>query len=292
MEMIDWTLPGSSGETIFGNTHLPDGGGNEVKGALLICHGYKGYKDYGFFPALAQAAAQVGWAALRFNFSHSGMTNNIETFERADLFEQDTWSKQIFDLQAVASAAQNSQLTGGVNLSDRPIVWFGHSRGGLTTLLTAARAFEDKTGKLIKPSGVIAAASPDKPCNLSSEDKKTFHLTGRMPVQSSRTGQMLYVGLDWLEEIENDPKAFDPVRAVKKIGCPLIFIHGTDDQAVSVQASEKLNKAAKNLGQLEIIANAAHTFNCPNPLPLEADVPPETVKMIEESLKFADGCLK
>ena len=54
---------------------------------MLIAHGFKGYKDYGMFPRLARVAAETGFVAHRFNFSHSGMTDRIATFEHPDLFD-------------------------------------------------------------------------------------------------------------------------------------------------------------------------------------------------------------
>ena len=105
-----WTIPGADGEAILGNVQLPDG---DARGVVVIAHGFKGYKDYGMFPRIAQTAAAAGFIAHRFNFSHSGMTNNTDTFERPDLFERDTWNKQVFDCRAVVEAISNGRLAGG-----------------------------------------------------------------------------------------------------------------------------------------------------------------------------------
>ena len=103
----EWTLPGADGEAILGNAHRPDG---EPVGVVIIAHGFKGYKDYGMFPRIAETMCDAGFIAHRFNFSHSGMTNTIETFERPDLFERDTWNKQVFDCRAVVAAINDGKL--------------------------------------------------------------------------------------------------------------------------------------------------------------------------------------
>ena len=99
-------LAGASGALIRGNLHLPVAGAAGRQPLLLVLHGFKGYQDYGFFPHLTQQLANAGFAAARFNFSHSGMDEDITTFGRPDLFEQDTWSKQLDDVQAVLAAAE------------------------------------------------------------------------------------------------------------------------------------------------------------------------------------------
>ena len=48
--MKDWSIPGSDGEPIIGNTHVPR---DEPAGMVLVAHGFKGYKDYGMFPRIA-----------------------------------------------------------------------------------------------------------------------------------------------------------------------------------------------------------------------------------------------
>gem|GEM_PF-4204546 len=89
-----------------------------------------GYYDYGLFPVLARALTAAGLTCHRFNFSHSGMTRDTATFARPDLFEQDTWGRQQDDLAAVLD-----HLGAGAE----PTVLFGHSRGGLSSLLAAPR---------------------------------------------------------------------------------------------------------------------------------------------------------
>ncbi|GAB4189765.1 MAG: hypothetical protein Kow00105_04160 [Phycisphaeraceae bacterium] len=276
-DVKDWSIPGAEGEPILGNTHLPDGGEASARGVLIICHGFKGYKDYGFFPHLAQAAAGNGLIAHRFNFSHSGMTNRIDTFERPDLFEKDTWRKQSYDLKQVIASIESGELAG----SGKPIAVFGHSRGGVTTLLTAAEP--DVQPRL---SAVITAAAPSACSRLDDEQKAALKRDGRLPSPSARTGQVLYVGRAWQDEIDQDPVWHDPCRAIREITRPIRIIHGTDDPTVPLAEAEELHRA-QPAAELCIIQGAGHTFNCPNPLPLGQPTPPETRQMIDATCQFA-----
>ena len=283
MSTTQWTLPGADGQLILGNTHVPDGSrGAAPAGVLIVAHGFKGYKDYGFFPYLAQSAADRGLIAHRFNFSHSGMTNRIETFERPDLFERDTWSKQSHDLLAVHAAVTRGQLAG----QGLPIVWFGHSRGGVTAILAAARLYSAATPGA--PAALITAAAPHQAgAGFDDQARALMRRQGYVESPSARTGQALRVGLGWLQEIEQDPAACDPVHAIRMIACPILLIHGEADPTVPVAAAQALAAAGGDSAQLETIPDAGHTFNCPNPLPPDGAPPPETQTMVRRVCDFA-----
>ena len=280
MSMTEWTLTGSAGHPILGNTHTPDSA--QPAGVLIISHGFKGYKDYGFFPHLADAAADAGLIAHRFNFSHSGLTNVIETFERPDLFEADTWGRQIHDLLAVNAAVADGSLPG----AGLPVVWFGHSRGGITTILAATRLFGENSPS--RPAAVIPIATPhDAVAGFDEQTRDLIRRQGYVESPSSRTGQALRVGSAWLEEIEQDPDACDPTQAIAGIACPILLIHGQADPTVPVTSSETLARAAGANASVKTIADAGHTFNCPNPLLAGNEPPPETRAMMQAVCDFA-----
>ncbi|MEM9753170.1 MAG: hypothetical protein AAF916_07265 [Planctomycetota bacterium] len=284
----DWELPGAEGETIFGTAHFPEA---EPRGVLLIAHGFKGYKDYGLLPMLADRAAKAGFIAHRFNFSHSGVTPNFETFERAELFERDTWMKQRFDLCAVGRAAQNGLLHNGAGHPvDLPQVWFGHSRGGVSCLLAAAY-LADSGNEQVVPSGVVTAGSPHVCCSLSDADRTTLLEAGRLLSPSGRTGEDLYVGKAWLEEQLADPAAHDPYRAAGRYPGPRLILHGTGDATVPVASAHAYDDAVGGRGRLVLIEGASHVFDAPNPLPLDAEPPTTTQTLIEETLAFASECV-
>lgn len=278
MNNIDWSIPGADGEMILGNTQFPK---SDSPGAVaIICHGFKGYKDYGFIPYLTQQMAKHGIVAHRFNFSHSGMTNHLDTFERPDLFEKDSWSRQIHDLQAVSKAIRDNHLAG----ADLPMIWFGHSRGGITSLLAAAHTYQNK--QLVQPSGLIIAASPCTTDTLDADQKKALRHFGYLESPSARTGQMLRIGRTALDEIESDPDGFDPLRAIRQIHIPILILHGDDDETVPVEAAYHYAQAAEIRGQLHIIAQANHVFNGQNPLPTDIPPPAQLEQMIQAACDF------
>jgi alpha-beta hydrolase superfamily lysophospholipase len=278
MHTEQWTIAGSDNEPILGNCHMPDG---PAKGVVLIAHGFKGYKDYGMFPRIAQTLAQQGFIAHRFNFSHSGMTNDIATFARPELFERDTWNRQVHDLRAVLDAVACGALAG----AGLPMVLFGHSRGGATVLLTAGRHAGDATPGRLR--GVVTAAAPAGCCSLDEHQQRELLRQGWAVSPSSRTGQDLRVGAQWLQEQLDDPEAHDVQAAVGRIDCPMLFVHGGDDSSVPFAEAHLLAAAAGARGAVLGITGADHVFNTRNPFPDDA-VPSEQLATLLEALcRFA-----
>lgn len=281
-QVTSWTIAGSDGEPIIGNCHLPQ---NKPMGVVLIAHGFKGYKDYGMFPRIARSMAEAGFIAHRFNFSHSGMTDNLETFERLDLFEKDTWNRQVFDYQAVIDAVANGNIEG----AGLKYVMFGHSRGGVTALLTAGRFAGNSP--MVKPAGVVTASAPSQCNNLTPEMIKQMNTEGHLVSPSSRTGQDLRIGRSYLAEMEKDPAGHDLLGMVGKLDCPLMIIHGEDDPTVPIDCATQISIEAGSKALMIAIEGANHVFNTPNPQPEDEPASPQLQTMLDRMAEFAANCV-
>lgn len=271
-----WSVPGSGGQPVLGVTQRPATTGPAGTGAVVLAHGFKGYYDYGLFPVLAQALLAAGLTCHRFNFSHSGMTRDTATFARPDLFEQDTWARQQQDLNAVLDH---------VGAGQHPTVLFGHSRGGVSSLLAAPR-------HAVRLAGVVSAAAPAESCSLDPTARRLLKKHGRLPSPSGRTGQELFVGRAWLEEIEADPTASDPVAALARVptGLPVLLLHGDADTTVGPDAMARLH-AARPSAQAVVLPGANHVFNIANPHPSGATLDPAAQDFVQRVVAFAFACV-
>ena len=81
--MTHFEVKGSDGRPVRAVSH-----GDESAPAVLVAHGFKGFKDWGMFPWLAEQIAEAGLRAIRFDFSHNGVEET--DFDRLDLFMLDT----------------------------------------------------------------------------------------------------------------------------------------------------------------------------------------------------------
>lgn len=279
MTVTTWQIPGSDGEAILGNTHPAEG---EPRGVVVIAHGFKGYKDYGMFPAIAARVAAAGCIAHRFNFSHSGMTEQTEVFERPDLFERDTWSRQVTDVRAVRDAITAGALEGG----GLPLVLLGHSRGGVAVLLTVGR--DAGVAGRPAPAGVVTLAAPSY-CNpFTTEVASQLLEQGWIESPSSRTGQDLRVGADFLREQLDDPDGHDVLALVGRITCPLLVIHGDADPTVAPECAEQIAAAHAGPNQVLLVESGDHVFDTPNPFPADGEPSPQLATVLEAVAAFLD----
>ena len=276
-----WQIAGAEGEPIVGDTHTPPG---EPAGVVIVAHGFKGYKDYGMFPRIAETMAARGLIAHRFNFSHSGMTNETATFARPDLFERDTWNKQVYDLRAVIEAVTAGTLDG----RELPFVLFGHSKGGVSVLLTAGR-YADNDG-VPQPAGVASASAPSTCNSLTAVQQKALTEQGFLVSPSSRTGQELRIGRMHLAEQLDDPVNHDLLKVAGRITCPVLVVHGEDDPTVPASCAGQIAASLGGVPRVEIVAGADHVFKTPNPMPPDADPSPQLATMLAALGDFAVAC--
>ncbi len=277
-----WQIAGAEGEPIYGDTHVPDG---PPAGVVIVAHGFKGYKDYGMFPRIAETMATRGLIAHRFNFSHSGMTNEIATFARPDLFERDTWNKQVHDLRAVIDAVTAGTLDG----RELPFVLFGHSKGGVSVLLTAGRSAGTDADSP-QPAGVVTASAPSTCNSLTPEQQEALTEQGFLVSPSSRTGQELRIGSIHLAEQLDAPDDHDLLKVAGRIACPVLIIHGEADPTVPAACAGQIAAVLPGEPHVEIVAGADHVFNTPNPMPPDADPSPQLATMLMAQGDFAVNC--
>ena len=251
MHQEDWMIEGSAGEAMHGTTHHPEG---VPRGAVLVAHGFKGYKDYGMFPWITQRLAELGWLSHRFNFSHSGMLSGDGVFERPDLFECDSWNTQVEDLAILASEFR---------IDGMPLALVGHSRGGVACLLAVGR-------KAFSVDRLVSLSAPST-CNpIPKETQEELLRVGYLDSPSSRTDQMLRVGKCFLQEQIDDPEGHDLLSLIATIEAPILIIHGESDPTVPASAGDAITKSAKNATHA-CIPNADHVFNTPNPFSVDAE---------------------
>jgi pimeloyl-ACP methyl ester carboxylesterase len=236
---------------IYGDTHEPD---QQARACIVILHGYKGYKDYGFIPLLAHDLSAQGNVVHRFNFSTSGVTNDYATFARPDLFTLDTWMRQVADVRLVVSAIKSREIMG----QSLPLFLVGHSRGGATALLSAGLHREE-----FNLSGICTINAVDRCSRLTVDDQRRLLNEGHLITKSARTNQELLVGADWLSEQMTDPDSHDVLLQAERCGVPSCVIQGDADEAVSLKSG--LAIAHKLKASLDVLIGCNHVLNMPNP---------------------------
>ena len=236
--------------------------------AVVVCHGFKGFMEWGFFPALAELLAARGFVAVRFNFAGSGMRPGEDRVSEPEAFRRDTYSGELADLLAVLAAVAGDAGDAGAEargldrarIARGPVGLFGHSRGGAAALLAAAHPeWSDHVGALVTWAAI---AYVDR---FTAEQKEAWRRDGELPVVNARTGQRLALGLELLADIEDHREALDLGAAAARRRAPWLIVHGTADESVPAEDGERLFAAAGEPKQIERIPDAGHTFGAVHP---------------------------
>ncbi len=221
------------------------------RGSVVICHGFKGYYRWGFFPWLAEHLAGAGLRTIAFNFSGSGVGEDRETFTEEDAFFDSTFERDLADLSIVVDQGRRREWIEG----DHGLI--GHSRGGATATLHEARR-----GGV---SALVTWNSIARVMRWTADARREWREQGWLAVPNARTGQELRLGVTALDEVEQrgDLELSVP-NAAARGHAPWLIVHGSADETVAVSDAHELAAAAargERPHQLEIIDGAGHTLD-------------------------------
>lgn len=243
---------------------------------VIFVHGFKGFKDWGHFPLLAERFAREGFVFVKFNFSHNGTgPSHLDQLNDLDAFAENNYGKELFDLNVVigwafAERAWNTILSGKIAL-------IGHSRGGGIAILTAAE--DTRINKLVTWASVSDFLFRNK-----KETLEIWKKNGVMHAKNVRTGQKLPMNYQFIEDLETNALRYDIGKAMRKLTIPCLIVHGTQDEAVPAREGQLLKNWSEN-GQLLMIKNAGHTFGVSHPFQGNS-FPPQAEMVIFNTIQF------
>jgi pimeloyl-ACP methyl ester carboxylesterase len=253
MKTIDFCVEGNHQRELWGTLTVPE----KITGAAIVmAHGFLGFKDWAFFPWLSQTFAEAGFPVVRFNFSGSGMGPQIDgPFENLEAFQNDNISKQVEDLRAVISCVTQGKLEPDLTAQKQLLLW-GHSRGGAVCILAAANSPQVQA---IATWSTIARVN-----RYLYEVKQGWRDQGFLDIRSSRTGQNLKSSVQFLDDVEQWGKQGDVPTFMHHLKIPVLLLHGAEDTSVLPDESESL-AAIYPRAQLAVLAGANHKFNADHP---------------------------
>ena len=230
--MDTFELPGSGGRPIRAARH-----GTEGAPCVLVLHGFKGFKDWGMFPWIAERLAESGFEAIRFDFSHNGVEET--DFDRLDLFLLDTWTRHQEDLDALLTHI------------DRPVALLGHSRGGADAILFAGREAR------VRAVATLAAVADTM---VPADAEAVVRELGYYPIPNARTKQTMPMARTVFDDAANHSVE----AAARAMTQPLLLVHGTSDESVPFEHAGRIaswHPDAEVLG----IEGGGHTFGAVHP---------------------------
>jgi len=271
---VPLTFENRDGLPIRGDLHRP--AGRAARPLVLVAHGFKGFKDWGFFPFLAESLAGAGLPALRFNFARNGVGEGGTEFDRLDLFEENSVSREIRDLEDLLDALPGRRELSGVPVDRVGLV--GHSRGGAVGILFGAG--EPRVASLVTWAAVARFGRHFPPEVLAAWKEKGVH-----EIENARTKQMMPLGMDFYRDLAERAGVLDVEAAEARLEAPHLVVHGEEDEAVPVEDAHAIAQASGGRAHARIVPGAGHTFGAVHPFG-------ETTDALEAAISATVGHLR
>jgi pimeloyl-ACP methyl ester carboxylesterase len=231
---------------------------HKPKKAVIFCHGYKGFKDWGPWNLMAERFAKAGFFFVKFNFSHNGGTvEQPIDFPDLEAFGNNNYTKELDDLASVIDwIASHSDFKNEVKRDDISLI--GHSRGGGIVLIKAQE--DSRIKKVITLAGVCDFEKRTATIGNLQQWKKQ----GVKYVLNGRTKQQMPHFYQFYEDFNKNKERLNIESATRKLTIPQLIIHGDTDTSVSIKEAEKLHNWNPD-SQFETIQGANHVFNTSHP---------------------------
>lgn len=247
-----------------------------LKPVIVFVHGFKGFKDWGHFNLMSEYLAKVGFAVIKFNFSHNGVTPKTPIdFTDLEAFGQNTISKELFDLEVVVNWIFKEASHKGFDFNKLNLI--GFSRGGGSSILYAAK---DKRVKKL----VTWASISDFESRFTTKQIEYWLKEGVLYIPNARTNQQMPLYRSLYDDFQLHKKEYFIKTAVENLNIPYLIIHGEADETVKVKEAKQLLEWKKG-GKLVLIKDAGHTFNGFHPW-TEKTLPIEVMEKLDHTLDF------
>ncbi len=231
---------------------------------VIICHGFKAFKNWGPFPAIGRYFAGHGFVSIVLNFSHNGIGEEAKKFVEHEKFASNTISLEIEDVKTILNGieSQNFPLP---FVDSSQIALVGHSRGGGVSLITAK---EDGRVKAVAAWSTIAFFN-----RYTDEQKRRWREKGYVQLHSVSDQKLFRINTSLLDDIENNGERLDILTAVETLNKPLLLVHGTADIPVKIDEAEKLYSVAnKKFTKFVKLKNAGHLYGAKHPYKEESPI--------------------
>jgi dipeptidyl aminopeptidase/acylaminoacyl peptidase len=214
--------------------------------AVIICHGFKGYKEQVHLRSLAGELCRRGILAFRFDF-----TNEVGESD-GDIFDI-SFRRGLTDLRAVVDHLCRQKF-----IDNKRLGLAGHSLGGQMILHYAPA---DKRIKVLADlAGVIDwRRYPGSTAKQVGQNWEAIKKAGYYVVESRGKRKKYRIKADFFKELQG----VNTLAQIKKIHQPIVIVHGTNDGSVPLAQSRWCYRLLSSQKKLALIKGAPHTWKQP-----------------------------
>ncbi len=240
--------------------------GDTQHSLLVILHGHKGFRNYGFLPWIAQGASAGGMIAIRMCFSLNGMDNTAWMVQKPDDFARNTLSREVDDVHDLLKQIRNHDDFAALRqLWNGRLAIAGHSRGGGIAQV-AAGELVDQRDAAAADLRVVALNSVGTWTRWTERQAAAWRRAGYVDVNNQRTGQTVRINASFVDDLEANHGRLSLAKAVERLDERILFVHAAQDLTVPLAEVRDLALQAPSGVNLAVIENTTHTFGMTHPV--------------------------
>lgn len=206
--------------------------------AIILLHGFTGYKEEPHIEKLAETLAENGFVAVRFDASGSGESDG--TFEKDYLM-----SNYLEDIGSVYNYLKSQEFV------DRERIGIaGHSLGGLLSIVFVSSHPEMKACIPISaPTSLFSA-------NWTRAALERWREVGWFYKEFSKNGSKIKIPYAFFR----DSKKYNALDFAEKLHCPLMVVVGSSDKVVKPSDTKQIFDNANQPKELVEVEKAGHDY--------------------------------
>lgn len=233
---------------------------------MIILHGHKGFRNYGFLPWIAQGASEHGIIALRLCFSLNGMDNTAWMVQKPEDFARNTLTREVDDVHDLINGVRTHDAFAPLRERwDGRLIIVGHSRGGGIALVSSSE-FVTAKDPLAESLRVVGLNSVGTWTRWTPRQAAVWKRAGFVDIVNQRTGQTIRINSSFVDDVENNAERLSLLNSVDHLGQRLLMIHAAQDLTVPLEEVRQLLATSSSGSQLRIVNNTTHTFGMTHPV--------------------------
>lgn len=232
-----FTLVSSKGSRLQGEVKVLDDGLPHP--AIIVSHGFRGHKDWAFWPEVTSRLAEEGFYTVSYNFSR--VSAKEDGLEEGAVAAASTFSQELDDLDLILEALQGGDLPLPYAADKARIGLLGHSRAGGSSIVTAGEHAEQVRALAVWNGGPPPARQPQ-----AGESELSLL---EQAVQE-----------DW----QQNEQRFNVREVFTGLQLPALIVQGDQDREPLLEQLRHFQEEAPHQ-QYVLLQGADHTFNAVHP---------------------------
>jgi len=313
---IEYKFDNNINEKTSVDIYLPDFSllKDKKKPMILMIHGFRAFKTWGFFPYFAKKITEAGYFCSIIDFSLNTLIDADKCLFDMERFSKNTVSQEITEAELFIEKFANSNVldADSMNYWNGEIYLIGHSLGGALAIMVAhniahnnlMKKFEEKNlieKNFIKKDNFVEKNNFTEKkhtvkkiitiCSISDFDiyterqKKDWIEKGVKEFKDANTGQLFKLDVKFLLDRLEYSGEMSLATCVSRLEIPYLILHTAGDATVSPNAATILFDAANKEFAQKIILNGNHLLGVTHPFEQTNEI---LENVISKSINFME----